>query len=224
MAAKMLARLLVISGPAYVRKFVEKTGGIIIMQYRLKRWWNIATIWPICFAILFGQDIAAINLERKFDLFNLLDSFESNGVVKIACPEMLPVLTGMFQSGLKFVIKEQPDPDSPIVGSTNANGNSSSWDATAPDSTRARSMSLDAELTTIGVSLPLDPSFGVMLMTDRLSEIEGTGPCRICFSNPYRDEISLGYALQVTRISRFCGDIWLRSGAAVSALPHCRKL
>jgi hypothetical protein len=220
----MLARLLVISGSAYVKKFVEKTGGIVIMQYRFKRWWNIATIWPICFAILFGQDIAAIDLERKFDLYNLLDSFESSGGAKIAWPEMLPVLTGMLQSGLKFVIKEQPDPDSPTVRSTNANGDSSSWDATAPDSTRARTMSLDAELATIGVSLPLAPSVGVVLMTHRLGEVEGTVPCRICFPTPYRDEISLGHARQVTRISRFCGDIWLRSGAAVSALPPCRKL
>lgn len=153
LAAKMLARLLVISGPAYVKKFVEKTGGMIIMQYRLKRWWNVPTVWPICFAILFGQDVASIDLEKKFDLYNLLEIFGSEDGVRIAYPEVLPVLIGMLRSGLNSIIKEQADPDSPFFGKFSASPGSLSWDSIAPEPTRPRSMSLDAELAFLGVSL-----------------------------------------------------------------------
>lgn len=146
----MLARLIVISGPAYVQKFVEKSGGITIMQYRLKRWWSIPTIWPICFAILFGRDIASISLERNFDLYNLLEIFDSEGGVKIACPEILPVLTGMLQSGLKAITTDQADPDSPFFGRSAADLDSSSWDAVAPEGSRLRSMSLNKELASSG--------------------------------------------------------------------------
>lgn len=150
----MLARLMVISGPGYVKKFVEKSGGITIMQYRLKRWWNIPTIWPICFAILFGRDIAAINLERNFDLYNLLEIFGSEDGVRIAYPEILPVLTGMLQSGLKSVTTDQADPDSPFFARSTADLGSSSLNAEAPEFTRLQTMSLSMELASLRMSLP----------------------------------------------------------------------
>ena len=120
LAAKILARLLVINGSSYVKKFTEKTGGIVIMQHRLKRWWNIPTIWRISFAILFGRDIAAIGLERNFDLFSLLESFAPAGQTKVIYPEILPVITAMLQSGLKAISKDQNDPDSPLIDRCNS--------------------------------------------------------------------------------------------------------
>lgn len=98
-----------------MKKFAEKTGGIVIMQHRLKRWWNIPTIWRICFSILFGRDIAAIDFERKFDLFSLLEIFAPAGQTKVIYSEMLPVITAMLQSGLKAISKDQMDPESPLA-------------------------------------------------------------------------------------------------------------
>ena len=115
MGMKILARLLVISGPAYMSKFVEKTGGVFIMQHRLKRWWDIPAIWTICFAILFGVDLAKIDFGRPFDLFNLLDLFVPGDQATIVYPEIFPVLTTMLQNGLKSVAREQSDPDSPMT-------------------------------------------------------------------------------------------------------------
>lgn len=90
------------------------------MQHRLKRWWNIPTIWRICFSILFGRDIAAIDLERKFDLFSLLESFAPAGQTKVIYSGILPVITAMLQSGLKAISKDQNDPDSPLVDRSNS--------------------------------------------------------------------------------------------------------
>lgn len=150
LAAEILARLLVINGSNYVKKFSEKTGGIVIMQHRLKRWWNVPTIWPICFAIMFGKDIATINLKRTFDLFGLLESFASEGQTKVVYPEILPVLTTMLQSGLKAIAKEQNDPDSPSVETNNGSATLRDEGVTPSRLSRPLFMSLDTDLARPG--------------------------------------------------------------------------
>ena len=107
---KILARLLVTHGSAYTSKFAGKTGGFIIMAQRLKRWWDIPTLWPICFAILFGYDVAEIDFARNFEFFSLVETF---GKSKIVYPDALPIITSMLQVGIKDVLKHQDDPDSP---------------------------------------------------------------------------------------------------------------
>lgn len=151
LAAKILARLLVVNGSNYVKKFAEKTGGIIIMQYRLKRWWNIPTIWPICFAILFGQDIATVDLERTFDLFSLLESFAPESQTKVMYPEMLPVLTAMLQSGLKAIARDQKDPDSPLTERTNETAPTPAESLAPTKVFQRQSMSLITESISLGV-------------------------------------------------------------------------
>lgn len=98
----------------------------MIMQHRLKRWWNIPMIWRICFSILFGRDIAAIDLERNFDLFSLLENFAPAGQTRVLYPEILPVITAMLQSGLKAISNDQNDPDSPLIDKSNSNPSTSS--------------------------------------------------------------------------------------------------
>jgi beige protein homolog 1 len=86
-----------------VKKFKQKSGGFVIMRHRLKRWWHLPALWPICFAVLFDIDIYSLNLDRKFDLFGLLDLFESNGF-QIINPAMFEVIMGMLQNGLKTIV------------------------------------------------------------------------------------------------------------------------
>lgn len=130
------------SGPSYVEKFVDKTGGIVIMQHRLKRWWNVPTVWPVCFAILFDLDVAAIDFSRAFDLFGLLEVFASRGKVAVAYPAMLPVITTMLGEGLKTVTRNQSDPDSPLVDKSSTETTSSTKDPATPTHSRQRSMTL----------------------------------------------------------------------------------
>ncbi|KAI8262996.1 Beige protein-like protein 1 [Colletotrichum sp. SAR11_239] len=107
---KILARLLVTHGSTYTSKFSGKTGGFTIMAHRLKRWWYIPSLWPICFCIFFGFDVAEIDLERNFEFSSLLETF---GKSRITYPESLQVITSMLQHGLKDVMKHQEDPNSP---------------------------------------------------------------------------------------------------------------
>lgn len=119
LASKILARHLTVLGPEYVAKFSGKTGGFTIMRHRLKRWWDVPTIWPICFSIMFGQDIASIDLEGPFESSNLLQQFSAG---KVRYPELLPVITAMLKSGLTAVLRAQDDPDSPLHEVTNGAG------------------------------------------------------------------------------------------------------
>ncbi|KAL7793709.1 beach domain-containing protein [Trichoderma ceciliae] len=110
---KILARLLVVHGSAYTSKFAGKSGGFTIMANRLKRFWDVPPLWTICFCILFGQDVADVNLDSRADFHTLPEKFDKR---KVVYPESLVILTSMLQHGLKDVMKYQEDPDSPATG------------------------------------------------------------------------------------------------------------
>ncbi|KAI0597278.1 hypothetical protein F4775DRAFT_602867 [Biscogniauxia sp. FL1348] len=140
--SKILARLLVSHGPIYISKFSGKTGGFCIMAHRLRRWWDIPTIWPICFSILFGYDVAEIDFEKNFDFFSLLETF---GTCKVVNPDSLAIITSMLQHGLKDILKNQEDPDSPSGDRETQRPVTANPDTSGPRS-RTRSMSLQQEL------------------------------------------------------------------------------
>jgi len=95
-----------------VKKFSEKTNGFTIMRHQLKRWWHVPSLWPVCFSILFGYDVAKLDLERSFDLFGFLDLFASQAEVNVVCPDILTVIAGMIQAGLKTVNGKASKPKS----------------------------------------------------------------------------------------------------------------
>ncbi|KAK4240113.1 Oligosaccharyltransferase 48 kDa subunit beta-domain-containing protein [Achaetomium macrosporum] len=150
LGCKILARLLVTHPSGYTAKFATKTGGFWIMAHRLKQWWDISTLWPILFSILFGYDVANINFEKSFDFFSLLEIF---GNSRIVFPDALPVITSMLQHGLRDVLKYQDDPDSPAGDAATAQGAQENLDAvrTRP---RARSMELGQALEPRKTYLP----------------------------------------------------------------------
>ena len=112
LTTRILARLLVANGTSYVDKFADKTGGFTIMKYRLRRWWYLTDLWTLSFAILFGTDVAQINLQHPFDLFSLMSNYPP-AESKVVFSGMFPVLVAMLHNGLKHIIRGQEDPSSP---------------------------------------------------------------------------------------------------------------
>lgn len=147
LAAKILARLLVANGHQYVKKFTEKTGGFVILKNRFRQWWNTPGIWTICFALLFGVDVAKIDFERDFDVHNLVEIFitkPQNSNVDIVYPAVFPVITAMLDTGLRAIVRdpgkaENEPPKSDDGGAIVTRG-------------RRRTMSLNAKQPTIGMS------------------------------------------------------------------------
>lgn len=82
------------------------------MANRLKRFWDVPPLWTICFCILFGQDVADVNLDSRADFHTLAERFDKR---KVVYPESLVIITSMLQHGLKDVMKYQEDPDSPAT-------------------------------------------------------------------------------------------------------------
>ncbi|KFY04795.1 hypothetical protein O988_00508 [Pseudogymnoascus sp. VKM F-3808] len=142
LGTKILARLLVVHGSAYVKKFTESSGGFSVMRYRLKRWWDIPTLYPIIFSILFNYDVAEIDFERSFDLFSLSELF---GRKSLVYPDVLPIIVSMLQQGLNTLVHNQDDPDSPHPDKSN-NGPAAGQLKVPTAGSRRRSMSLTKEL------------------------------------------------------------------------------
>jgi len=178
LASKILARLLVVSGPSYVQKFVDKTGGNVVMQHRLGRWWNIPTIWPICFALLFGIDVGTIDFSRAFDLFSLLEMFAPGSKAVVTYPVILPVITSMLENGLKAVTRDQSDPDSPLV--EKANGKTPANTAGPATSTHTRQRSMTFNVETSASSKPSNTRVPSAIATDddRGYQSSRRPPCR----------------------------------------------
>lgn len=109
LSMRILARLLVVHGDQYVKKFRDssKASGFTIMAYRLKRWWHLPALWPTCFAILFGLDVGNLELDRNFDLFGFIDVFSTKKELSVVYPEIFEVIMSMLQSGLKTIVSSK---------------------------------------------------------------------------------------------------------------------
>ncbi|KAJ8112184.1 hypothetical protein OPT61_g5395 [Boeremia exigua] len=154
LGAKILARLLVTNGAPYVRKFADKTGGFIVMKNRLRHWWNTPGIWTICFAILFDRDVATIDFERDFDVFNLVDIFMTHSPqskLKIAYPEIFPVITAMLDTGLRAIVRDRETAKTERAKDENES---------TPTRGRRRTMSLNAKQPTVDTKAPQSERLG----------------------------------------------------------------
>lgn len=163
---KILARLLVVHGSAYVSKFADKAGGFSIMRFRLKKWWSLSSLWPICFSILFGHDVADINCDKPIDLPNLLEAFSSS---KVVYPAVLPVITTMLQQGLKDVLVHQNDPESPLGYGQDKRS------TLTPSVSRPRSISLTEGTESLHIAhagQPLDAASNIRRDTPRTKKID----------------------------------------------------
>ncbi|KAK8230622.1 hypothetical protein HDK90DRAFT_328482 [Phyllosticta capitalensis] len=143
---RILARLLVLQGPHFVKKFT-RDGGFTNLKHRLRAWWNTPAVWTICFAILFGVDVGKINFERDFDLFNLMDSLSVNGgQIAISYPDIFPVMTAMLETGLREIVTQQEPSPRPATSQGETEGGSKQSGPLTGGSTRKRSMSVENEL------------------------------------------------------------------------------
>jgi beige protein homolog 1 len=102
---------MVTHGTHYVKR-IEKAGSFTIIKRRLSNWWNVPAVWTICFAMLFGKDVATVDFDRDFDLFNLTETFGPLSDLKVVHPEILAVMAELLNSGLRVIIKNHEIPDS----------------------------------------------------------------------------------------------------------------
>ncbi|KAH8701772.1 Beige/BEACH domain protein [Talaromyces proteolyticus] len=110
LATTILARLIVVHGSGYSKKLADKSGGYAILKSRLKRRWNIAMLWPIFFGVLFGLDVAEIDIDATADTSLLVDTLASKQYTKVVFPEVLPVITNMLKCGIEAAVFTEDSP------------------------------------------------------------------------------------------------------------------
>ncbi|OQD88103.1 hypothetical protein PENANT_c004G00045 [Penicillium antarcticum] len=149
LATKILARLLVVHGSGYSKKFAEKSGGYIILEHRLKRWWDVPALWSICLSIFFGRDTAMMDLEKPFDRSSLVDTFLAEGDLNVVFPDMLPVIVNMMKSGMWHIVMHE--------GETSASGKGLEEHASICEKPKMGSLKLNdattADQTILGFSV-----------------------------------------------------------------------
>jgi len=114
------------------------------MKNRLRHWWNTPGVWTICFALLFDRDVATIDFERDFDIFNLVDVFITQNPqtkLRIVYPEVFTIIAAMLDVGLRAIVRDR---NTENEVSKVENGD------TAVTRGRRRTMSLNAKQPTIG--------------------------------------------------------------------------
>ena len=114
----------------------------------------MTSLWSICFAILFGQDVACVDPKAPFDIYNLLTACTSNGPAKVVYPGILPVIIAMLEYGLRNITRNQEDPESPLAAKSNKKQGVLDDDLSQLPN-RARSMSLNAPDQDNGKTTPL---------------------------------------------------------------------
>lgn len=82
------------------------------MANRLKRFWNNPVLWPVVLSILFGYDVAELDMDSWIDTQYLLGVF---GCRKVIYPDAVIIITSMFQNGLNDIVKQDGNAPIPSV-------------------------------------------------------------------------------------------------------------
>jgi hypothetical protein len=101
LALRILCRLLVLQGPAYMMKFRSGTDGMYIMQSLLKNHWNILQVHETLVATLLGMDIADIPLQGSGDFSRIIALHSQNAHRQIPIPEIMRVESALIDHGLR---------------------------------------------------------------------------------------------------------------------------
>jgi beige protein homolog 1 len=98
--------------------------------------------------MLFDRDVATIDFERDFDVFNLVDIFitqSPHSRLRIVYPEVFTVIAAMLDTGLRAIVR---DP-----GNTDKENKKSESNDNSVTRGRRRTMSLNAKQPTIGQTI-----------------------------------------------------------------------
>jgi len=106
---KILARLLVTQGPAYVSKFAVRVHGFPVLRHNLIAWWDLPILWPALLAVLFGVDVVSLKSFPKdqrlklFDLVDLVKEGEEEPIVVFA--EVFPIIAALLKAGFDSTLR-----------------------------------------------------------------------------------------------------------------------
>ncbi|KAI9672618.1 MAG: hypothetical protein M1831_000053 [Alyxoria varia] len=105
-ATKILARLLIVNGPGYVKKFNESTKGFTLVQARLRSWWRVRDVWTTVFALLLGIDIPLLDFVQGLDCQVFSSRMNETNQEAIFCPQAMDIILSLMEEGVKETPKQ----------------------------------------------------------------------------------------------------------------------
>lgn len=104
LTARILARICITQGPAYVQKFRSTSEGFVVLRHLLPAYWNLTQLHETLMLMMVGIDVAEYPIYSTFDINHLRtclhDSKEGN---KMAVPDVLPIIIAMWDEGRKTI-------------------------------------------------------------------------------------------------------------------------
>ncbi|KAL9550165.1 hypothetical protein PS6_005689 [Mucor atramentarius] len=104
LTARILARICITQGPAYVQKFRSTSEGFLVLRHLLPAYWNLTQLHETLMLMMIGIDVAEYPIYSTFDINHLRtclhDSKEGN---KMAVPDILPIIIAMWDEARKTI-------------------------------------------------------------------------------------------------------------------------
>ncbi|BFZ61549.1 Beige protein-like 1 [Saitoella coloradoensis] len=153
MGAKILARLFVSQGAQYVAKFASpKSNGFLMMKMHLRQHWQVSPLWMILICVLFGIDIAKVDLDEPIELYHLLESTQKKeGEPEVVYPEVFPTIAAMLKNSIASLVRERIEHESSALASPPSN-------TARPPNTRRRSRSAGSWMSEVSISQLKEPA------------------------------------------------------------------
>ncbi|KAI8643957.1 hypothetical protein BD408DRAFT_137123 [Parasitella parasitica] len=104
LTARILARICVTQGPAYVQKFRTSFEGFVVLRQLLPAYWNLTQLHETLMLMMVGIDVAEYPVYSTFHINHLRTCLhDSEEGSKMAVPDILPILITMWDEGRKAV-------------------------------------------------------------------------------------------------------------------------
>ncbi|GAN06509.1 beige/BEACH domain-containing protein [Mucor ambiguus] len=104
LTARILARICITQGPAYVHKFRSTSEGFLVLRYLLPAYWHLTQLHETLMLMMVGIDVAEYPIYSTFDINHLRTCLhDSKEGSKMAVPDMLPIITAMWDEARKAI-------------------------------------------------------------------------------------------------------------------------
>ncbi|OAD02252.1 hypothetical protein MUCCIDRAFT_143984 [Mucor lusitanicus CBS 277.49] len=104
LAARILARICITQGPAYVQKFRSTSEGFLVLRHLLPAYWHLTQLHETLMLLMIGIDVAEYPIYSTFDINHLRTCLhDSKKGSKMAVPDMLPIIIAMWDEARKAI-------------------------------------------------------------------------------------------------------------------------
>ncbi|KAI9318572.1 hypothetical protein BX666DRAFT_1855381 [Dichotomocladium elegans] len=105
LAARILARILIVQGQSYLTRFRQASEGFIILSRLLPNYWSLVQLHETLIILMMGLDVADYPLYSSFDPKHL-DQCLRTERPKLLVPDILPIIISMWKEAASLAFEQ----------------------------------------------------------------------------------------------------------------------